>query len=103
MAGMVRFSLKDILRGLTLASIGFGMLAVGFRMDVQSTPKVLSLTEAFLVAFGGMFVGYGLAFPVKYPPQQMALAMVGMFAATSWRDGSSLGLLFYVGLTAVLW
>jgi hypothetical protein len=102
MAGMPRFSLKDILRGITLASIGFGMLAVAFNSRVLAASKQQMLVQAFLVAFGGMLVGYGFAFPVKYPPHQMMLAMIGMFAAEAWQSGSSFGLLVYISLMALL-
>jgi hypothetical protein len=102
MAGMPRFSLKDILRGITLASIGFGMLAVAFNGRILPTSKEHMLVQAFLVAFGGMLVGYGLAFPFKYPPHQMILAMIGMFAAQAWQSGSSFGLLVYISLMALL-
>ena len=93
---MPRFSTKDILRGITLASIGFGMLAVGFNRQPEGWAK------DFLIAFGGMFVGYGFAFPFKHPPHQMILAMGGMFAANSWHLGSRFGLIVYVGLTALV-
>jgi hypothetical protein len=99
---MPQFSLKDILRGFTLASIGLGMLAVALNGRILPTSKEFMLVQAFLVAFGGMLVGYGLAFPFKYPPHQMMLAMIGMFAATSWQSGSSVGLLVYVCLMAFL-
>ena len=95
MASMPRFSLKDILRGITLASIGFGILAVAFHHPFLPTSKGQMLAQAFLVGFGGMLVGYGFAFPFKYPPHQMILAMVGMFAAESWQTGSWVGLLVY--------
>jgi hypothetical protein len=93
---MPRFSTKDALRGVTLASIGFGMLSAGFK----SQPDWWA--HAFLVAFGGMFVGYGFAFPFKYPPHQMILAMGGMFAAESWEPGGSIGLVVYIGLTVLV-
>ena len=99
---MPRFSVKDILRGMTLASIGFGMLAVAFNAQIPPTSKGPMWVQAFLVAFGGMLVGYGLAFPFKWPPHQMILAMVGMFAAEAWQSGSSVGLIFYVCMTALL-
>jgi hypothetical protein len=60
------------------------------------------LVQAFLVAFGGTFVGYGLAFPFKYPPHRMMLAGIGMFAAQAWQSGSSFGLLVYISLMALL-
>lgn len=51
-----------------------------------------------MIAFGGMFVGYGVATPVKYPPHKMMLAMTGMFAAQGWDSGSYFGLIVYVVL-----
>jgi hypothetical protein len=99
---MPRFSLKDILRGTTLAALGLGMLAVAFEANLRPTSKALKLQQDLLVAFGGMLVGYALAFPLKYPPHRMILAMIGMFAAQAWRSGSSLGLLVYLGLLASL-
>jgi hypothetical protein len=99
---MPRFSLKDILRGITLASIGFGMLAVAFTTEHPPTSKGSMWVQEFLVTFGGMLVGYGFAFPFKWPPHQYILAMMGMFAATSWQSGSSFGLIVYVGLSALL-
>jgi hypothetical protein len=101
-AAMPRFSLKDVLRGMTLASIGFGMLAVAFNAQIPPTSKGQMFVQAFLVAFGGMLVGYGFAFPFKWPPHQMMLGMIGMFAAEAWQSGSSLGLIFYVCMTALL-
>jgi hypothetical protein len=98
---MPRFSLKDILRGITLAALGFGMLAAAFNGVILPTSNEPSLARAFLVAFGGIFIGYGLAFPLKYPPYQMILAMVGMFAAQAWESGSSVGLFVYIGLLVV--
>jgi|SRR4051812_8860670 hypothetical protein len=102
MGTMPRFSLKDILRGITLASIGVGMLAVVFNEQSLPTSKQFLLLQALLVGFGGMLVGYGLAFPFKYPPHQMMFAMTGMFAAQGWQSGSSVGLVVYVSLTALL-
>jgi hypothetical protein len=99
---MFRFSLKDILRGLTLASIGLGMLAFAFREQTPPTAKEVKLLQTLLCAFGGMLVGYGLAFPFKWPPHQQMLAMTGMFAAMSWKSGRITGLVVYVGLTAAL-
>lgn len=87
---------------MTLASIGFGMLAIAFNSQIPPTSKGPMFVQASLVAFGGMLVGYGFAFPFKWPPHQMILAMTGMFAAESWQSGSSFGLIFYVGLTALL-
>ena len=101
MEGMPRFSLKDILRGITLASIGFGMLAVAFNGRILPTSRQHMFAQAFLVAFGGMFVGCGFAFPIKYPPHQMIFAMIGMFAAQAWESGSSFGLLVYISLMAL--
>jgi hypothetical protein len=98
MMGMLRFGLKDMLRGMTLAAIGFGMLAVAFHRTTPAIPKEISLSNAFLVAFGGTLVGYGFAFPFKWPPHQMLLAMLGMFAAQAWQTGNSFGLLLYLGL-----
>jgi len=91
-----------MLRGLTLAAIGFGMLAIVFNRSAPPDSKELKLLDAFLVAFGGMFVGYGFAFPIKWPPHQMVMAMIGMFAAQAWQSGHSFGLIIYVGLQAVL-
>lgn len=92
MSGMTRFTLKDILRGITLTAIGLGMLAAASKGNESET----SLARAFLIAFGGMFIGYGFAFSIKWPPYQMICAMVGMFAAQAWYSGSSLGLIFFV-------
>jgi hypothetical protein len=98
---MPRFSLKDILLGITAASIGFGMLAVAFHGGVPAASEKISVGQAFLVAFGGALAGYGLAFPFKWPPHQMISAMVGMFAAQAWQTGSSFGLIFYVCVMAL--
>jgi hypothetical protein len=97
MGRMPRYSLKRILIGLTLFSIGFGMLAIGFRI-VRPPSQESQLLRTFLIAFGGMFVGYGVATPVRYPPHQMMLAMAGMFAAEGWDSGSYFGLIVYVVL-----
>jgi hypothetical protein len=97
---MLRFSLKDILRGLTLTSIGFGLLAAAFHGMVPASQQA-SLVQALLVALGGMLIGYGLAFPTKYPPYQMMAAFVGMFAAEAWQSGNAFGILVYLGLTAL--
>jgi hypothetical protein len=102
MAGMPRFSLKDILRGITLASIGFGMLAIAFRGDVQPAPGALPWWQVSLAAFGGMLVGYGLAFPFKYPPHQMIVAMLGMLAAMAWQSGNIFGFLAYAVMMAFI-
>jgi len=99
---MLRFGLKDMLRGMTLATVGFGMLAIARNETFQVEPKAVSLFDAFLVAFGGMLIGYGLAFPFKWPPHQMVLAMCGMFAAQAWQTGSSVGLLAYLCLLPLL-
>jgi hypothetical protein len=97
---MPRFSLKAMLLGITAASIGFGMLAVAFHGGVPPASERISLGHAFLVAFGGSLVGYGLAFPLRWPPHQMVLAAIGMFAAQGWESGSSFGLIFYVCVLA---
>src|SRR4051812_10230910 len=102
MTSMTQFSLKDIFRGLTLASVGFGMLAIAFHSARRPISIETTLWQPFLVAFGGMLVGYGFAFLVKYPPHQMMLAAVGMFTAEAWQFGSNVGLLVYLGLTALL-
>lgn len=93
---MTRFSLKDVLRGITLAAIGFGMLAAasnGILLPVSDEP---SLARAFLIAFGGMMLGYGFAFWIKWPPSQMICAMMGLFAAQAWDSESGVGLMVYV-------
>lgn len=99
---MPRFSLKDILRGMTLASIGCAMLAIALRGYTWPTTQGWLLLRGFLIAFGGTFVGYGLAFPIKYPPHQMMFGMIGMFAATAWDSGSSVGLLVYLGAITIM-
>jgi len=95
---MLKFSLKDVFRGMTLASIGFGMLAVAFHGVAQPAPPGPMLLHEFLVGFGGVFVGYGFAFPVKYPPHQMIMALLGMFAAQAWESGSFFGPVVFVAL-----
>jgi hypothetical protein len=95
---MLRFGLKDMLRGMTLAAIGFGMLAIAFDGSFQTQSTDPSTGDAVLVAFGGMLVGYGFAFPIKWPPYQMVFGMIGTFAAQAWQSGNSFGLLFYVAL-----
>jgi hypothetical protein len=99
---MPHFSLKALLRGMTWASLGFGMLALAFNRTVPPTTKESMLLQAFLVAFGGMLVGFGLSFPFRFPPHRYVLSMVGMFAAQSWQSGSAFGLLIYIGLTLLL-
>src|SRR5689334_11948745 len=101
MERMLRFSLKDILRGTTLIAIGCGMLAIANHRAGLAAVKEVSLGQAFLVAFGGMFIGYGVAFPIKYPPYQMICAMIGMFAAQAWESGRPFGLIVFIGLLAV--
>ena len=59
------------------------------------------LVQALLVACGGALVGYGFAFPFKWPPHQMILGMIGMFAVQAWQSGSSFGLIFYICVTAL--
>lgn len=98
---MLKFSLRDVFRGMTLASIGFGMLAVAFRGVAQPAPPALpepAMLHEFLVAFGGTFIGYGFAFPVKFPPHQMIMAMLGMFAAQACESGSYFGPVVFVAL-----
>lgn len=95
---MTRFSLKDILRGITLTAIGLAMLVAASK-DVSGET---SLWRAFLIHIGGMFVGYGLAFSVKWPPYQYICAMIGMFAAQAWFSGSRVGLIFFVGVTFLM-
>lgn len=99
---MARFSLKDVLRGLTATSIGFAMLSIAFRKANPSASEEISLGQAFLVAFGGTLVGYGLAFPFKWPPHQMTFAMIGMFAAQAWQSGSRFGLIVFVCIMALV-
>jgi hypothetical protein len=99
---MPRFTIKDILRGITFASLGCGMLAIAFQHTFQPATKMSNLTQAFLVAFGGLFIGYGLAFPLKWPPYQMVMAMLGMFAAQGWQAGNIVGLIAFMGTMALL-
>ena len=66
------------------------MLAAAFNGAVLPTSDEPSLTRAFLIAFGGIFIGYGLAFSLKYPPHQMIFAFVGMFAAQAWDPAAAL-------------
>lgn len=99
---MPRFTVKDMLRGLTLASVGFGMLALAFGQFAEPATKELKLLQAFLVGFGGMFIGYGFAFPVKWPPNRMVLAMTGVFAAQAWHTGTLFGLLLYLSLLPLM-
>ena len=99
---MPRYSLKQILIGLTLFSVGFGMLAGGFRGIVQPASEEMKWLRALLIAGGGAAVGYGVATPVKFPPHKMVLGMAGMFAAQSWDSGSYFGLLVYAGLAVVV-
>jgi hypothetical protein len=77
------------------------MLAAAFHDGIHPATERITFAHAFLVAWGGAFVGYGFAFPLKYPPHQMILGMVGMFAAQAWESGNSVGLLIYVGLTVL--
>ena len=98
---MLRYSLKDVLRGVTLAAIGLGMLVIAFTKLNQPSTNELKMLQAFLVAFGGAFVGYGFAFPIKWPPHQMVMGMIGMFAAQGWQSGSAVGLIFYVVLMTI--
>ena len=98
---MPRFAVKDMLRGMTLAALGFGMIAIVLNGTIQP-PSRPTFLQTFLVTFGGMFIGYGFAFPFKWPPHRMVLAMTGMFAAQAWLTGTSFGLVVYVGLTAVM-
>jgi hypothetical protein len=98
---MPRFSLKDVLIGVTAASIGFAMLAIAFHQPTRLPDQPISPGEAFLVAFGGVLAGFGLSFPIKWPPNRMICSMVGMFAAQAWQSGSSVGVITYVGLMAL--
>jgi hypothetical protein len=98
---MLQYSLKDVFRGLTLAAVGLGMLVVAFTKLNQPSTNELRMLQAFLVAFGGAFVGYGFAFPIKWPPHQMVMGMIGMFAAQGWQSGSAFGLIVYVALMAI--
>lgn len=98
---MLRFSLKDILRGTTLIAIGCGMLAIASHGAVLASAEANSLPHAFLVAFGGLLIGYGVAFPLKWPPHQMISGLIGMIAAQAWQTGSRIGLIVFVGLLAV--
>jgi hypothetical protein len=103
MAGMVRFSLKSVFIGLTAAAIGMGMLALAFHETAGTGTAVareVRLMDAFLVAFGGAFVGFGLSFPVIFPPYRSVMAILGMFAAQGWSSGSFIGLYLYAGLMA---
>jgi hypothetical protein len=102
MIGMARFALKDLLRGITLVALGFGMLAVVLHGNPQPTSAGLRLWQQMLVGFGGMLIGYGIAFPISYPPHQMILAMTGVFAAQAWFAGTTVGLMVYLGLTATI-
>jgi hypothetical protein len=99
---MARFSLKDVLRGITLAAIGFGMLAAASNGVVLPVSNEPSLARAFLIACGGMMLGYGFAFWIKWPPYQMICAMIGMFAAQAWDSGNSIGLLAYIAAMALM-
>jgi hypothetical protein len=106
MAGMVRFSLKSVFIGLTSTAIGMAMLALAFHetadtgVAVPQEVQEVRLVDAFLVAFGGAFVGFGLSFPVIFPPYRYWLAIMGMFAAQGWSSGSFMGLFLYAGLMA---
>jgi len=98
---MLQYSLKDVFRGMTLAAVGLGMLVVAFTRLNQPSTNELKMLQAFLVAFGGAFVGYGFAFPIKWPPHRMMMGAIGMFAAQAWQSGSAVGLVFYVVLMAI--
>lgn len=99
---MRRFSLRELLVGMTVIAIGCGMLATGFRIDLHQASKELLLNRAFLIAFGGTAVGFGLSFPIKWPPHRMMCAMLGMFAAQAWDNRSGLiGLVLYGIIVAV--
>lgn len=103
MAGMPQFSLKSVLLGLTSAAIGMGMLALAFHETQQPTSKEAMLLHAFLVAFGGALVGFGVSFPLRFPPYRYVLAMMGMFAALAWEDSHSfVGLYCFAGMFGLL-
>jgi hypothetical protein len=89
------------LRGITVAAFGFGMIAIVLNGTLQPPSRPTTL-QTFLVTLGGVFIGYGFAFPFKWPPHRMVLAMTGMFAAQAWLTGTSFGLFVYVGLTAIM-
>lgn len=93
-SNMPRFSLKELLLGMTAVAIGCGMLATGLRIDVRQASRELLSTRAFLIAFGGTALGFGLSFPIKWPPYRMLFAMMGMFGAQVLDSYSSL-----IGLT----
>src|SRR4030095_6948438 len=95
---MTRFTTKDVLRGMTLAAVGFGMLAIVLNDTLQTTSK--ELLRASLIAFGGLLIGLGFGFPIKYPPSRFMLGMIGMFTASSWFEGSYVGLAISIILFA---
>ena len=97
---MLRFTTKDVLRGMTLVAVGFGMLAIVLNETFQATSKEPTLLRASLIAFGGLLIGLGFAFPFKYPPIRFMLGMIGMLAASSWFEGSYVGLALSVILFA---
>jgi hypothetical protein len=100
---MARFSMKDMLRGMTLVAVGLGMITIVLSSSSGSAPHEHKLWQMVLVTFGGILVGYGLAFPFKWPPHQMMLAMIGMFAAQACLyTGGRVGLLTYLCLAALL-
>lgn len=94
MRRMTRFTLKDILRGITLTAIGLGML--GAASNGAGGEK--STLRIFLITFGGVFIGYGLAFSVKWPPHRMMCAIIGMFAAQAWHSHSGMEKLSLIGI-----
>ena len=100
MAGMVRFSLRAALFGLTLAAVGLGMFAIGLSNSGKSPPGDAIFVNAFLVAFGGVLVGYGVSFPVKWPPHRMMFPLMGLFAAQACASSNWGELLVYAGMMA---
>ena len=102
---MTKFSMKDMLRGMTMAAVGLGMISIVLSSTSGPAPYEHEPWQMVLVSFGGMLVGYGLAFPIKWPPHQRMLGMIGMFAAQAcFYAGGRIGLIMYICMAAmILW
>ena len=61
-----------------------------------------SFRDALLVALGGTLLGFGLSFPLRWPPHRMVFSLLGMFATQAWFAGNSIGLLLFAGLSLPL-
>jgi hypothetical protein len=80
MAGMPRFRLRQLLLGVTLATVGFGMISFAIDPRGLNWPALFGGVPTLVVLCGCLAVGFGLTAPFRQPQIGLLLGMSCFFS-----------------------